>query len=53
LGKGINIKQVEASQKDMEQLYNDSKISDVFALRLNKLFERLKVLVGSEQIVQR
>ncbi len=34
LGKGINVKQVEASQKDLEQLYNGTKTSDVFELRL-------------------
>jgi len=52
LGKNINVKQVEASVKDLEQLYNESKTSDVLALRFTTLFERLKVLVGTEQLVK-
>ncbi|MFN2440170.1 MAG: hypothetical protein ABR503_13290 [Chitinophagaceae bacterium] len=52
LGRNIILKQVESSQKNLEQLYNNSKTSDVLALRLNTLFERLKVLQASEQIVQ-
>lgn len=50
MGKSINIKQVNASLKDLEELYNDSKASDVMSLRLNTLNERLKVLVSSEQL---
>lgn len=53
LGRNINVKQVEFSLKDLEQLYNESKTSDVLALRLNTLFERLKVLVGTEQVVRK
>lgn len=41
--------QVNASVKDLEELYNDSKTSDVLSLRLTTLFERLKTLVATEQ----
>lgn len=49
LGKNINLNQVNASVKELEELYNDSKNSDVLSLRLTTLFERLKVLVATEQ----
>lgn len=49
LGKNINLNQVSASVKDLEELYNDSKTSDVLSLRLTTLFERLKALVATEQ----
>lgn len=53
LGKNINVKQVEASLKDLETLYNESKTSDVLALRFTTLFERLKTLTGTEQVVKK
>jgi hypothetical protein len=51
LGKNINTRQVDASLKELEELYNDSKNSDVLSLRLNTLFERLKILTATEQSV--
>jgi hypothetical protein len=53
LGKNINVKQVEASLKDLETLYNESKTSDVLALRFTTLFERLKTLTGTEQVAKK
>lgn len=50
LGKDINIKQVDASVKELETLYNESKSADVFNLRINTLNERLKTLVTSEAL---
>lgn len=52
LGKNINIQQVDYSLKEVEALYNESKSSDILSLRLTTLFERLKVLVASEQIAK-
>ncbi|HWI93535.1 MAG TPA: hypothetical protein VNT20_19780 [Flavisolibacter sp.] len=49
LGKSINIQQVDASLKELEELYNDSKNSDALSLRFTTLFERLKTLVATEQ----
>ena len=49
LGKNINTRQVDASLKELEELYNDSKNSDVLSLRLTTLFERLKTLAATEQ----
>jgi len=49
LGKSINTQQVDGSLKDLEELYNESKNSDVLSLRLSTLFERLKTLVATEQ----
>lgn len=49
LGKNINTQQVDASLKELEELYNDSKNSDALSLRLTTLFERLKTLVATEQ----
>lgn len=49
LGKNINTRQVDASLKELEELYNDSKNSDVLSLRLTTLFERLKLLTATEQ----
>jgi hypothetical protein len=51
LGKNINTKQVDASLKELEELYNESKNSDIISLRLTPLFERLKVLAATEQVV--
>ncbi len=51
LGKNINTRQVDASLKELEELYNESKNSDVLSLRLTTLFERLKILVATEQTV--
>lgn len=49
LGKNINTQQVDASLKELEELYNDSMNSDSLSLRLTTLFERLKTLVATEQ----
>jgi hypothetical protein len=49
LGKNINLNQVNASLKELEDLYNESKSSNVLGLRLATLFERLKSLVATEQ----
>lgn len=49
LGKNINTRQVDASLKELEELFNDSKNSDVLSLRLTTLFERLKTLSATEQ----
>lgn len=51
LGKNINTKQVDNSLKELEELYNESKNSDIISLRLTTLFERLKVLAATEQTV--
>jgi hypothetical protein len=51
LGKNINTRQVDASLKELEELYNESKNSDVLSLRLATLFERLKILTATEQAV--
>ena len=51
LGKNINTRQVDASLKELEELYNDSKNSDVLSLRLTTLFERLKILTATEQAI--
>jgi hypothetical protein len=51
LGKNINVKQVDASLKELEELYTESNASDVLSLRLTTLAERLKVLVATEQAV--
>lgn len=50
LGKNINTRQVEASLKELESLYTESKSSDVLGLRLTTLSERLKALVATEQV---
>jgi hypothetical protein len=50
LGKTINAGQVDASLKEVEALYNESKTSDVLSLRLATLFERLKSLTATEQV---
>jgi hypothetical protein len=44
-----NAGQVDASLKAAENLYNESKTSDVLSLRLTTLFERLKNLTATEQ----
>jgi len=49
LGKNINTRQIDASLKELEELYNESKNSDILGLRLNTLFERLKLLAATEQ----
>ena len=48
-GNAVNLKQVDTSLKELEELYNDSRQSDMMGLRLNTLFERLRLLVNSEQ----
>ena len=53
LGKNINTKQVDNSLTELEELYNESKNSDIISLRLTTLFERLKVLAATEQAVVR
>lgn len=50
LGKNVNVQQVDASLKEVEALYNESKSSDVLSLRLTTLFERLKTLAATEQL---
>jgi len=52
LGKNINTKQVDTSLKELEDLYSDSKNSDVLSLRLTTLFERLKTLAATEQLLE-
>jgi elongation factor P--beta-lysine ligase len=49
LGKNVNVQTVDASLKEVELLYNESKSSDVLSLRLTTLFERLKLLAATEQ----
>src|SRR4030095_6455031 len=44
LRENINTKQVDNYLKELEELYNESKNSDIISLRLTTLFERLKVL---------
>ncbi len=51
LGKNINTRQVDASIRELEQLYNDSKESDVLSLRLKTLFQRLELLSATEQAI--
>lgn len=53
LGKNINVLQVDASLKEVEELYNESKVSDVLSIRLSTLFERLKNLTATEQVVSK
>jgi hydroxymethylpyrimidine pyrophosphatase-like HAD family hydrolase len=53
LGKNINTRQVDASLKELEDLYNDSKNSDVLSLRLTTLFQRLQLLSATEQKLDR
>lgn len=50
LGKNIDSKQIQISLKDLESLFNESKISDVESLRLSSLFERLKLLSATDQL---
>jgi mevalonate kinase len=50
LGKNVNTQQVDASLKEVELLFNESKSSDVLSLRLTTLFERLKNLTATEQV---
>ena len=52
LGNNINTRQVDASLKELEELYNESKNSDMLSLRLTTLFERLKTLAATEQAVE-
>jgi hypothetical protein len=49
LGRTVNNGRVEASLKELESLYNDSKASDILGLRLNTLAERLKAMVDAVQ----
>jgi hypothetical protein len=49
LGRTVNNGRVEASMKELEELYNDSKTSDILGLRLNTLAERLKAMVDAVQ----
>ena len=51
LGKNVNVQQVDASLKEVEQLFIESKSSDILSLRLTTLFERLKALVATEQLM--
>jgi hypothetical protein len=49
LGSHIDTLQVDASLRELETLYNDSRDADVINLRLKTVFERLKTLVDTEQ----
>ncbi len=49
LGKNINLKLVENSLKEIEELYQESQQADIIGMRLTTLEERLKKLVSSEQ----
>ncbi len=51
LGKSIDQKRVDASLKELEELYAESKASDILSLRLNTITERLKNLVATEQAI--
>lgn len=53
LGKNINLKQLDVSLKDLEFLYNESKLFDSYGLRLTTLFERLKTLAATDQITEK
>lgn len=53
LGKNINLKQVDASVKELDELYKESKDADILNLRLNTLTERLKQLVVTEQLAKK
>lgn len=50
LGKGINLRQVEASLKELESLYNESRNADLLSLRFQTLNERLRQLAATEQM---
>jgi hypothetical protein len=50
LGKNVNVQQVDASLKEVEELFTESKSSDILSLRLATLFERLKSLTATEQM---
>ncbi len=49
LGKNVNAQQVDASLKEVEELFIESRSSDILSLRLTTLFERLKNLTATEQ----
>jgi hypothetical protein len=49
LGDNIDIKQVDISVKELQELYDDSKNADALNIRMNTLQERLRVLVITEQ----
>jgi len=51
LGKNINVQQIDVSLKELQEIYTDSKNSDVLSLRLTTLLERLKTLAATEQSV--
>jgi len=50
LGKTVDAKKIEASLKELDQLFIESKDADIINLRLNTLSERLKVLTACEQM---
>jgi hypothetical protein len=52
LGKNVNVQQVDASLKEVESLFNESKSSDLLSLRFTTLFERLKNLTATEQVAK-
>jgi len=52
LGKNVNVQQVDASLKEVEALFNESKSSDLLSLRFTTLFERLKNLTATEQVAK-
>ncbi len=49
LSRQVNTAQLETSLKDLQILFNESKTSDVHALRLETLMTRLDILVATEQ----
>jgi hypothetical protein len=48
LGRNVNLKTIEASIKELGELYLESRQADAMSLRLNTLFERLKSMVQSD-----
>ena len=49
IGRNINAVQVDASTRELEQLYNESRVSDAMSLRLATVAERLKAFTAAEQ----
>ncbi|MFL5772384.1 MAG: hypothetical protein ACJ75F_04450 [Flavisolibacter sp.] len=53
LGRGIKTEQVDASIKEIEELYSDSYSSDILSLRLATVFVRLEKMVSIEQQISK
>lgn len=49
LGNNINLKQVDDSVKELQELYDESRNADILNIRMNTLQERLRLLVLTEQ----